>query len=57
MDQKTVLNELGYRVWNAMHPENHWRDCPWRWREESKRHAATAIRVRLEDAFLPWYLR
>ena len=49
--------EMDSRVLGAVASENHWRWCPAKWREESRRAAARTVRDRAEDAGLPEWLR
>lgn len=52
-----TLPELDERVLNAIACENHWHEVPGRWREENRRSALSAIRVRAEDAGTTWEFR
>ena len=52
-----TMPDLDSRVLGALLAENHWRECPVKWAEESRRAAVRTVRDRIEDAGLPEWVR
>ena len=52
-----TMPELDRRELGALLCENHWRECPVRWADESRRSAVRAVADRIEDAGLPESIR
>ena len=52
-----TMPEFDDRELGALLCENHWRECPPKWRDESRRSAVRAVHDRIEDAGLPESIR